>query len=44
MATRLQIARARARVSLAELSGKELPSDVVETALVAFSDAEDAKR
>jgi hypothetical protein len=44
MATKLQIARARARVSLAELSGKELPSDVVETARIAFADADDAKR
>ena len=41
MATKLQIARARARVSLAEVSGKELPTEVAEIAKLDFSDAED---
>lgn len=44
MATKLQIARARARVSLAELSGKKLPTEVTETAKLDFLDAEDMTR
>lgn len=41
MTTKLQIARARARVSLAEISGKRLPADVIRAAKLEFSDAEE---
>jgi len=41
MATRVEIARARARVALARVSGKELPQSVINIANIDLIDADD---
>jgi hypothetical protein len=41
MATIEQIARAKARVALARMSGKQLPCEVIQRAKLDYSEAED---
>jgi hypothetical protein len=43
MATFEQIARAKARIALAKLSGKKLPDEVVQRAKLDYSEAEDKR-
>lgn len=43
MATVEQIARAKARVALARLSGKQLPYEVIQSAKLSYSEAEDKR-